>query len=109
MKPKLSSGEETAVLRFKKELEERFNLVDFRLFGSKVTGNAAADSDIDIMVRLDKVTPDTEASIDNLAFKINLEYDCFISSLIFSNSELTEGPMDESPIYRTIMRQGIAI
>ena len=50
----VSSGEVLAILReHKAALAERFGVVDLSLFGSTVRGEARADSDIDVLVRLD--------------------------------------------------------
>ncbi len=50
----VTSGEVLAILReHKAALAERFGVVDLSLFGSTVRGEARADSDIDVLVRLD--------------------------------------------------------
>lgn len=105
----LSENERTALAKLKKALEERFNLIDFRVFGSKARGEAAPESDVDVMIEIEDYNPITESAIDEIVFTINLEYDCFISAVIFGRRELEEGPLAESPLYRVIEREGIKV
>src|SRR3990170_3627633 len=103
----LHHNEIEALTSLKEELEKNFRLIDLRIFGSKARGNATEDSDIDVMIELEYVTPSIEEAIDMITFKINLKYDCLISSVIYSQTELTDGPMGESPLYKVIEREGI--
>ncbi len=105
----LKKNEKEAILFLKNLLLKKFNLLDFRIFGSMVWGNAGPESDIDVMVELEEVTPEIESQIDEIVFEINLEQDTFISTIIFSRDEIEEGPMSESPIYKVIQKEGISI
>lgn len=103
----LKNNEEKALNVFKEQLERRFRLQDFRVYGSKARGDDTAGSDVDVMVQLEERNPGIESDVYDLVFEINLKYDCFISVVIFDREELENGPMAESPIYRTIMREGV--
>lgn len=105
----LSENEAAAISKLKKAIEDRFHLIDFRIFGSKARGEAVSESDIDVMIEIEDYNPVTESVIDDLVFKINLEHDCFISTVIFGRRELEEGPLGESPLYRVIEREGIKV
>src|SRR3972149_11265882 len=103
----LKENEKPALIELKKVLQANYGLIDFKVFGSKARGEDTAESDIDVMIELSKLSPHIEAEIDNIVFRINLKYDCFISTVIFGEEELTKGPMDESPLYKAIEREGI--
>lgn len=105
----LKENEEIALRVLKEELSRRFNVIDLRIFGSKVRGEDTPESDIDVMIELDEYTPDIKSGIYDIIFKINLENDTFISTIIFSKKELEDGPMSESPIYKAILREGAFI
>jgi len=107
--PFLKKNEKEAIKKLKTELSRRFNLIDFRLFGSTVRGERTFESDIDVMIEIEEVTPEIESQIDDIIFKINLENDTFISAVIFSRDEIEEGPMSESPIYKIIQKEGVPI
>ena len=105
----MKSNERAALVNLKRELEKTLNLVDYRVFGSKARGEESPESDINVMIEVENYTPDVEALIDELIFEINLDHDCLISAVIFGSKELHEGPLRESPIYRSISREGIRI
>jgi predicted nucleotidyltransferase len=105
----LEKNEELATNALKDALSNRFHLLDFRLFGSKARGGSGTESDIDIMVVLDKCDPATRSEVYDIVFETNLKYDTFISATIFTREELEQGPMSESPIYKIIQKEGIAI
>jgi predicted nucleotidyltransferase len=108
-KIKLTENERKALLTLKESLKEKFNLIDFFIFGSKARGEASSDSDIDVMIELENCAPETESLIYDIVFEINLAHDCFISTIIFTRKELIDGPLAESPIYKTIMQEGTRI
>ena len=105
----LTKKEEQALFKLKEELQKKYKIFDFKLYGSKARGTDEPDSDIDVMVELEEVNPDVRRKTSEIVAEINLEYDCFISIIWFSRKELEEGPMSESPLYKAILREGIAI
>jgi len=105
----LKENERRALLALKNFLFTNFELLDFRIFGSKVREENTFESDIDVMIVLGESNPNIESQVDDTVFEINLENDCFISTIIFSQKELEEGPLDESPIYKAIKKEGVTI
>lgn len=105
----LKKNEERALKVLKEELSRRFNVIDLRVFGSKVRGKDTPESDIDVMIELDECNPDIKSKIYDIVFEINLENDTFISTTIFSRKEIEDGPLSESPIYKAILREGVLI
>lgn len=105
----LHEHEKTALAELKKIVQEKYGLLDFRVFGSKAREEDTPESDIDIMIELSDVSPHIESEIDRIIFRINLKYDCFLSVVIFGKDELTEGPMDQSPLYKVIEREGVRL
>ncbi|OGF61535.1 MAG: hypothetical protein A2Y62_01775 [Candidatus Fischerbacteria bacterium RBG_13_37_8] len=103
----LKENERKALHSLKNILSDKFDLLDFRIYGSKARGDATDESDIDVMIILYKVNSDIRSQIYDVVFKINLENDTFISITIFNKKEIEEGPMSESPIYKTIQKEGI--
>jgi len=106
---KLTNNERAAVLRFKEALTAKYNILDFCIFGSKARGDDSPESDIDIMIEIEDYRPEIANEIRNLAFEINLDYDCFITTTIFSKKELEEGPLSESPLYKIIEMEGVRV
>jgi len=106
---KLAENEEQALKRLREELFARYPVVDFRLYGSKARGEGRPDSDMDVMIELPDYDRAIVEEIDDIVYRINLEYDVFISALVFGKDELENGPMSESPIYKTIQREGVPL
>ncbi|HLP46393.1 MAG TPA: nucleotidyltransferase domain-containing protein [Candidatus Kapabacteria bacterium] len=105
----LKKNEENAVRSLKESLAGQYSLLDFRLFGSKARGDDSDQSDIDVMIEIPESNPEIESGIYDSVFDINLKNDCLISVVIFGKDELEEGPLSESPIYKTIMKEGVAV
>jgi len=108
-KLKLKKNEEKALRVLKDELSRRFNVIDLRIFGSKIRGEDTPESDIDVMIELGEYNSDIKSQIYDIVFDINLENDTFISTTIFYKKDIEEGPLSESPIYKAIMREGALI
>lgn len=105
----LAPHELQALYAVKQALAQTDQLVDFRLFGSKARGDAAEESDIDIMVELEELTPALSNTVFDIVFDANLQYGVFISTVLFSRQELEEGPMSVSPLYKSIERDGVRL
>jgi predicted nucleotidyltransferase len=105
----ISQSEKKALNELQTRLAKKYNLVDFKLYGSKAIGTDAPGSDLDVMIVLEKCFPAIESEIDDLVFDINLKYDCFITALFFSRAELDTGSLSESPIYKKILQEGIRV
>lgn len=105
----LLPNEKKALNALKNILTEKYNILDFKIYGSKATDTDVQDSDVDVMIVLEDHSPTIESEIDDLIFDINIKYDCLISALFFSREELEFGSLSESPIYKKIMQEGISL
>jgi len=105
----ISPNEKRALKELRTKLSENYNLVDFRLYGSKAKGTDMPGSDLDVMIVLEACSPIVESEIDDLIFNINLKHDCFITALFFSQAELETGALSESPVYKKILQEGISV
>ena len=103
------TNEKKALNVLKMELNKRYDLIDLRIFGSKSKDLDTPESDLDVMVVLKNLTPLLESEIDDLIFEINIENDCLITAIFFDQEEIEAGPLSESPIYKKITREGIAL
>ena len=106
---KVKKNEENALRSLKEALTKKFDIRDFRLFGSKARGDDTPESDIDVMIVVNEINPDIESQMDDIIFEVNLENDTFISAIIIGKKEIEEGPMSESPIYKIVLKEGIPL
>ncbi len=95
---KLKDNEALALKSLKEALLQKYDVLDFRVFGSKIKGLDTPDSDIDVMIELAEYDSSIASEIDDIIFEINLAHDAFISAVIFGKKEIEEGPLSESPI-----------
>jgi predicted nucleotidyltransferase len=102
-------NEKKALNALKIGLYKRYELLDLKIYGSKAKGFDTPESDLDVMVVLKNLTPLIESEIDDLIFEINIENDCLITAIYFDQEELEVGPLSESPIYKKITQEGIAL
>ena len=109
MAMKLKDNEALALKSLKDALLQKYDVLDFRVFGSKIKGMDTPDSDIDVMIELAEYNSSIASEIDDIIFEINLAHDAFISAVIFGKKEVEEGPLSESPIYKACKREGVSL
>ena len=100
----------TILRELRTELEALYadGLVDLILFGSQARGDARPDSDIDVLIVL-KPPVDSGAEIWRTSLLISelcLRYSVLISHLFMDESRYLQR---QSPLFRNIEREGIAV
>ena len=105
----LSENEQRAIHAFKNRLEENYGQVILILFGSKARGDGSAESDIDLLVLMERtVDIALESQIFRIGFEIELEYDVVLG-LIVMNSAYWDSTGRQMPLRWNIDREGIAV
>jgi predicted nucleotidyltransferase len=80
------------------------------LFGSKARGDAAADSDIDLLVLTSRpVTPELREALSDLAFQVSLRNDAVLSFIAASSQEWDNGLLRYTLIHQEVERDGCEI
>jgi len=90
--------------QFRQKIEERYVILEMKLFGSSARGDFSKFSDIDIMVKLVAVNRDIEEELYDIAYDLELEYDCVIDVIVLSGSF-----KNNIPLYQNIKNEGIVI
>ncbi len=90
--------------QFKRAVEKKYDILDMKLFGSSARKDQSQDSDIDIMVKLPKVSRDIEEDLFDIAYDLELEHECLIDVIVLSE-ELNH----TIPLYQNIEKEGVAI
>lgn len=94
----------TITKQFRQTVESKYDIIEMKLFGSFARGDYSKASDIDLMVRLPKVDRNIEEDLFNMAYDLELEYDCVIDVIV-----LPENFDNDIMIYQNVQREGIAI
>lgn len=96
------------VRELKGRISNRYKLHEIRIFGSTARGDRRLDSDIDVFVRLSHVTRQIEEDLFDIAYELELKYDCLIDLIVFSDEAL-KGRYAETPLYHEVFSEGMII
>lgn len=96
------------VRELKGRISNRYKLHEIRIFGSTARGDRRLDSDIDVFVRLSHVTRQIEEDLFDIAYELELKYDCLIDLIVFSDEAL-KGRYAETPLYHEVLSEGMII
>jgi predicted nucleotidyltransferase len=81
-------------------------LFALKLFGSQVRGEAAPDSDIDVLVAVEEAIPALENAILDLAFQVNLAHDVYISPRVIARRVFEDPVWGCTPFIRILQAEG---
>ena len=92
----------------KARIIEKYAISEMKLFGSTVRGDRRKDSDIDVFVILPRIDRNIEEDLFDIAYDLELEYDCLIDLIIFGEENLAAG-VAKTPFYQTVLSEGLAV
>jgi predicted nucleotidyltransferase len=95
--------------QLKERLSEVVQLIDFRVFGSRVQGNADEYSDLDVFIEVEHLDRELEEKIYDIAWEVGFENSIYISPLIFTRYEIEDSPLRASPIVKNISEEGVRV
>ena len=93
---------------FARRVRERFPESRIWAFGSRARGDATEESDFDICVVLNRLTPTERAIVRHISWEVAFDHERVFNTVLFSVEEFEEGPMSESALKETILREGVA-
>ena len=93
----------------KKRLSQEVDLIDLKIYGSRVPETNDEYSDLDVYVRVNTINKNIKQKIFDIAWELGFNNNIFISTLIFSDDEIKNTPLRSSPILKNIYKYGITI
>lgn len=107
----LNTDEKAAISEFVGNLRKRFSttLKEIIIFGSKVRGNSERESDIDILIVLDKLTWEIKKTISELAAQENIKFGVLISTVRYDVTTWENPVVKATPFYSTIRKEGVQL
>jgi len=92
---------------FQRRLANVVPVLDLRVFGSRVRGDAVPDSDLDVFIEVEACTPKLRRRISEVAWEVGFEMDRIISTVVTTRAELEHGAMGANPLVLDVEREGV--
>jgi predicted nucleotidyltransferase len=89
------------------DLERKVPLHSLVLFGSRARGDSAGDSDMDVLVVVDRLNWEIEQTIRDCTWRIGLSHGIVIVPVIYSRDEWENGPDRSSLLALAIEKEGV--
>ena len=107
----LKSKDAAAIDEFVKEVRAVLgnNLIELKLFGSKATGKDQPDSDIDVLIAVEKDDVEVEDTVLDIAFDTNLKHGVYISPRVIYRTTLADPVWRITPFLKAIAKEGIPL
>jgi predicted nucleotidyltransferase len=105
----MNTTERNVIKAFRQLLARKLQVDQLVLFGSRARGDAAPDSDMDILVIIDTPTEDIEEYISSCAWEAGFEYGMVIVPVVYSKKEWESGIDRVSLLARAIEMEGVPL
>ncbi len=106
----MTSKERTILRRFKTLVSRRVALHQVVLFGSRARGDAAPDSDMDVLVvTANPLTPDDEQFISTCAWQAGFGTGIVLVPVTYSREQWENSPERSSLLALAVRAEGIAV
>lgn len=81
------------------------------VFGSRVKGEAAEDSDLDVIALLDEKTPAIEKCLEDIAYEVMWDHDFkpMISLKVITESQFYSALNRGFSFYRNVEKEGVSV
>ena len=109
MRAGMSAADREIAKELRRRLAQRVKIEDFRVYGSRVRGEATPDSDLDVYLVVTELTPALRRWIDEIAWEVGFDKDRVISTLVTTRRGLEQGPFGAQPVVQAIAREGIPV
>ena len=107
----LTSNEQAAIDKYIRRIRKRFpgRILSVTLFGSKARGDDDAESDIDLLVLVDKEDPAFRSRLWAIASDISLEHNLVLSVRVIGQARWAESRRMRLPLYRAIESEAVPL
>ena len=94
---------------FKSLVSQKAKIHEIRIFGSRARGDATEQSDMDVLVVVDRLDHAIEKHISDCAWEAGFAHDVVIVPVAVTTEILKNSPVRESAFIKNVYREGIAV
>ncbi|MBP7331496.1 MAG: nucleotidyltransferase domain-containing protein [Firmicutes bacterium] len=107
----LTPSEEKSLHEFSSKIKSALkeNLFDLKLFGSKSTGKFHDESDIDILILVNRRDEHTLDIISEILLDVELKYDSRLSPVVLTAAEFMQNQKHQTLFYNEVARDGVTL
>lgn len=95
--------------KFKQLVSRKVNVLELRVFGSRARGDATEESDLDVLVVVDRLDSAAEKYISECAWEAGFQVDVLIMPIAVSLDTVKNSPLKESVFIKNVYREGVAV
>ena len=90
-------------------IEHSVPLYKTMVFGSRARGEAQFDSDLDVLVLVEHVTPALRKIISHCAWEVGFAAGVLMQTVVMTREEAEHGPEQSSLLMRAVREEGISV
>src|SRR6266511_3696471 len=106
----IGDSDRKLVERFKRlMIEQGIPLYKTIVFGSRARGDAQPDSDLDVLVLVEHITPALRKTISHCAWEVGFEAGVLIQTVVMTRQEAELGPEQSSLLMLAVREEGIPV
>lgn len=100
-----------ATQEFMRRLQEKYprEILSAILFGSVARGDFTSDSDIDVLLVVEKLLPDLKWEMRRVASRVSLEHDVIFNLHFQSRKEWERQEVEKRTLWRNVERDGVLL
>ncbi|MBI5081919.1 MAG: nucleotidyltransferase domain-containing protein [Chloroflexi bacterium] len=100
-----------ATQEFMRRLQEKYprEILSAILFGSVARGDFTSDSDIDVLLVVEKLLPDLKWEMRRVASRVSLEHDVIFNLHFQSRNEWERQEVEKRTLWRNVERDGVLL
>jgi predicted nucleotidyltransferase len=106
----IKDSDRALIERFKQLLiEHKVPLHKTIVFGSRARGDAGPDSDLDVLVLVEHLTPTMRKTISHCAWEVGFEAKILIQTVVMTREAAEHGPEQSSLLMLAVKEEGVPV
>src|SRR5271157_3593685 len=97
------------IAKFKLLVSQQINVREVMVFGSRARGDATEESDLDVLVVVDRLDHSIEKYISECAWEAGFQEDILIMPVAVSMDAVKNTPLSKSVFIKNVYREGVAV